>query len=53
MAFIRDGYGQIDVPTDTAATSTPVASLLPFYLIATAAGLTVWFLTRWLGKGKR
>ncbi len=48
------GYGQLDAATLTAAVpeapATGTMSLVPYYLMAVAAGVTVWFITRWLGK---
>ncbi len=53
-------YGQGESPAGagamTASTSaaldaaSPFAALLPYYLVAVAAGVTVWFVTRWLSK---
>ncbi len=49
-------YGQEDPATITAATSVALdgnmKGLLPFYLVAVAAGVTVWFLTRYFYKKK-
>jgi len=53
MAIVHDGFGQLDPGVDAAVIPPPTASLLPFYLIATAAGLTVYFITRMLDKRKR
>ncbi len=62
--FIRDpsrgtdvrGYGQLDPGVLTAAVpeapATGTMKLGPYYLMAVAAGVTVWLITRWLGKGK-
>lgn len=60
--FIRDprkgtdvrGFGQLDAGVITATTpdapASGAAALVPYYFMAVAAGVTVWFLTRWLGK---
>lgn len=60
MPLVRDGFGQLDPAVDTASTaivpdsaSIPSGSLLPFYLIATAAGLTVYFLTRYFDRSRK
>ncbi len=62
--FIRDarrgtdvrGFGQLDPGTLTAAVpeapATGTMGLAPYYFMAVAAGVTVWLITRWLGKGK-
>ena len=57
MAYRLDsdvrGYGQADVPATTAVTSAAAplgTSLLPYYLVAVAAGVTVWFVTKLLSK---
>jgi hypothetical protein len=63
MAFILDahrgtdvrGYGQAEVDSAaiTAAVAPAGSSLLPYYFIAVAAGVTVWFITqRILGRRK-
>ncbi len=49
------GYGQLDPAVLTAAVpeapATGGMSLAPYYFMAVAAGVTVWLITRWLGKG--
>jgi hypothetical protein len=47
-----------DAATDTAAitaaldgqASSGFAALYPYYLVAVAAGVSVYFITRWLGR---
>ena len=54
----RRPYGQADSGAITASTTgaldgqgaSSLASFLPYYGVAVAAGVTVWFITRWLGK---
>jgi len=50
------GYGQLDTPSITASVAgasgvaSDSASLLPYYLVAVAAGVTVYLITRMLGR---
>lgn len=41
--------GEMAAIVATSPTST-ATSLLPYYLMAVAAGVSVWFITRWLGR---
>lgn len=52
MAYVRNDtpLGQLDAAV--AASATPASPLLPFYLVAVAAGVSVWFLTKLL-EGRR
>jgi hypothetical protein len=51
--IVRDrSFGQID-PGSSAALSVPevpVAGTFRFYALAVAAGVTVYFITRWLAR---
>ena len=57
MAYRLDsdvrGYGQADASMTAAVTGAAAplgTSLLPYYLVAVAAGVTVWFVTKLLSK---
>lgn len=56
MALVRDrNFGQLDAGPSTAATALDgpdSPSLLPYYLMAVAAGVTVYLITKWIGGRK-
>ncbi len=46
-------FGQVDPAVITAAVPeppVPAGSMTAYYLMAVAAGVTVWLITRWLSK---
>jgi hypothetical protein len=55
--FVREKtFGQIDAATSAAiSTPEPGAGLSPvtYFLLAVSAGVTVFFITRWLGGRRR
>lgn len=56
MIVRRDRFGAIDPATLTAAMPEPAASgqfsLGQYFLVAVAAGVTVYLITRWINGGK-
>jgi hypothetical protein len=52
MILRRNSFGQLEVAPTTAAGSVPSPSPFTFYFVAVAAGVTVYLITRWLGRGK-
>lgn len=53
MIVRRNAFGQLEPAPLTASDATPQASPATFYLIAVAAGVTVFLITRWLDASKR
>jgi hypothetical protein len=53
--MIRRDFGQLETEATTGAVvaSSGATGLLPFYLIAVAAGVTVFLITKALASGRR
>lgn len=55
MAFAQDTFrfGQLEPGESAAGTIVPTPSLSSFYLIAVAAGVTVYLITKLMDRRKR
>lgn len=50
MAIVRDRFGQIEAAEAAAITPPVTPSLLAYFVVAVAAGVTVFLITRQIGK---